>query len=236
MKTRFIAVAVALCLLLIASGCTAQDQRGKTRELKTLTDRVSYGIGLNIGKDFKEQHIDVNPDLLAQGIRDAMNGGEVLMTEEEMQQAMMEFQQEMMAAQEKRMTEQASKNLQEGQAFLATNANKEGVVVLPSGLQYRVIEEGKGKSPTAQSMVTVHYRGRLIDGTEFDSSYERGEPATFPVAGVIPGWTEALQLMQEGAKWELFIPAELAYGERGAGQVIGPNSVLIFEVELLSVK
>jgi FKBP-type peptidyl-prolyl cis-trans isomerase FklB len=236
MRNGILAIVGTLCLVLIASGCTAQDQRSKTRELKTLTDRVSYGIGLNIGRDFKEQHIDVDPDLLAQGIRDAMANGEVLMTEEEMQQAMMEFQQEMMAAQEKRMTEAASRNLQEGEAFLAENAQKEGVTVLPSGLQYRVIEEGKGKRPTAQSTVTVHYRGRLIDGTEFDSSYERGEPATFPVGGVIPGWTEALQLMQEGAKWELFIPANLAYGERGAGQVIGPNAVLIFEVELLKVQ
>jgi FKBP-type peptidyl-prolyl cis-trans isomerase FklB len=236
MKNGILAIAGALCLLLIASGCTAQDQRSKTRELKTLTDRVSYGIGLNIGRDFKEQHINVDPDLLAQGIRDAMAGGEVLLTDEEMQQAMMEFQQEMMAAQEKRMTEQAAKNQQEGEAFLAENAQKEGVTVLPSGLQYRVIEAGTGKSPSAQSMVTVHYRGRLIDGTEFDSSHERGEPATFPVSGVIPGWTEALQLMQEGGKWEIFIPSNLAYGERGAGQVIGPNAVLIFEVELLSVQ
>jgi FKBP-type peptidyl-prolyl cis-trans isomerase FklB len=235
MKNGIVAIVCSLCLLLIASGCTAQDQKRKT-ELKTLTDRVSYGIGLNIGRDFKEQQINIDPDLLAQGIRDAMAGGEVLMTEEEMQQAMMEFQQEMMATQEKRMAEQASKNLQEGEAFLAENAQKEGVTVLPSGLQYRVVEAGKGKSPTAENMVTVHYRGRLVDGTEFDSSYERGEPATFPVAGVIPGWTEALQLMQEGAKWELVIPPALAYGERGAGQVIGPNAVLIFEVELLKVQ
>jgi FKBP-type peptidyl-prolyl cis-trans isomerase FklB len=236
MKNGILAIVGSLCLLLIASGCTAQDQKSKTRELKTLTDRVSYGIGLNIGKDFKEQNINVDPDLLAQGIRDAMAGGPVLLTEEEMQKAMMEFQQEMMAAQEKRMAEATQKNLQEGEAFLAENAKKEGVTVLPSGLQYRVIEAGKGKTPTAKNTVTVHYRGRLIDGTEFDSSHERGEPATFPVAGVIPGWTEALQLMQEGAKWELFIPPSLAYGERGAGQVIGPNAVLVFEVELLKVQ
>jgi FKBP-type peptidyl-prolyl cis-trans isomerase FklB len=236
MKNGILAIVGSLSLLLIASGCTAQDQTSKTRELKTLTDRVSYGIGLNIGRDFKEQDINVDPDLLAQGIRDAMAGGPVLLTEEEMQKAMMEFQQEMMATQEKRVTEQASRNLQQGEAFLAENAKKEGVTVLPSGLQYRVIEAGTGKSPTAQDMVTVNYRGRLVDGTEFDSSYERGEPATFPVGGVIPGWTEALQLMQEGARWELVIPSSLAYGERGAGQVIGPNAVLIFEVELLKIQ
>jgi FKBP-type peptidyl-prolyl cis-trans isomerase FklB len=236
MKNGILAIVGSICLLLIASGCTSPDQRSETRELKTLTDRVSYGIGLNIGRDFKEQHINVDPDLLAQGIRDAMAGREPLLTDEQMQQAMMEFQQEMMAAQEKRMTEQTTKNQQEGEAFLAENAKKEGVIVLPSGLQYRVLEEGTGKSPTAQSMVTVHYRGRLLDGTEFDSSYERGEPATFPVSGVIPGWTEALQLMRTGAKWELYIPANLAYGERGAGQVIGPNAVLLFEVELLEIK
>jgi FKBP-type peptidyl-prolyl cis-trans isomerase FklB len=235
MKSKILTLSAALCLL-VAGGCTAQDQKSKVTELKTLNDRASYGIGLNIGHDFKAQHVDINPDLLAQGIRDAMAGGKVLMTSEETQKTMVEFQTEMKAAQEKRVAELTAKNIKESEVFLAENAKKEGVTVLPSGLQYKVIEAGSGKKPTTGSTVTVHYRGRLIDGTEFDSSYERGEPATFPVVGVIPGWTEALQLMQEGAKWELVIPTDLAYGERGAGQIIGPNAVLLFDVELLSVK
>jgi len=141
-----------------------------------------------------------------------------------------------MAEAEAMAKEMGEKNLKEGEAFLQENAKREGVVALPSGLQYEVIEEGTGKSPKPGDEVTVHYRGTLVDGTVFDSSYERGEPVTFPVEGVIPGWTEALQLMKEGAKWKLFIPPSLAYGERGAGQVIGPNATLLFEVELISVQ
>ncbi|PKN12072.1 MAG: hypothetical protein CVU69_09005 [Deltaproteobacteria bacterium HGW-Deltaproteobacteria-4] len=236
MKSKILALSSTLCLLLVASGCTAQEQKSRATELKTLTERVSYGIGLNIGRDFKAQHIEVNTDLLAQGVSDAMGGGKVLMTEEETQKTMVEFQAELKTAQEKRTAELTAKNIKESEVFLAENGKKEGVTVLPSGLQYKVIEAGSGKNPTKESTVTVHYRGRLIDGTEFDSSYKRGEPATFPVAGVIPGWTEALQLMQEGAKWELVIPANLAYGERGAGQLIGPNAVLLFDVELVNVK
>jgi len=236
MKSKILAISSTLCLLLVAGGCTAQEQKSRATELKTLTERVSYGIGVSMGGDFKVQQIQVNPDLIAQGVSDAMGDGKLLMNDEETQKTMAEFQVELKAAQEKRVAELAAKNIKDSEAFLAENAKKEGMIVLPSGLQYKVIEPGKGNSPTVQSTVTVHYRGRLLDGKEFDSSYERGEPATFPVAGVIPGWTEALQLMKEGAKWELAIPANLAYGERGAGQVIGPNSVLLFEVELVSIK
>ena len=236
MKSKILALSSTLCLLLVVGGCTAQEQKSRATELKTLTERASYGIGLNIGHDFKAQHVEINPDLLAQGISDAMAGGKVLMTSEETQKTMAEFQAEMKAAHEKRTAELTAKNIKESEVFLAENAKKEGVTVLPSGLQYKVITAGTGNKPTTESTVTVHYRGRLIDGTEFDSSYERGEPATFPVVGVIPGWTEALQLMQEGAKWELVIPANLAYAERGAGQIIGPNAVLLFDVELVSVK
>jgi FKBP-type peptidyl-prolyl cis-trans isomerase FklB len=157
------------------------------------------------------------------------------MTEEEIRQTMMAFQKEMMAKQEEQMKKAGEKNKKEGEAFLAENKKKEGVITLPSGLQYKVIKAGQGKKPQASDKVTVHYRGTLINGTEFDSSIRRGQPATFPVSGIIPGWSEALQLMQEGAQWQLFIPPNLAYGERGAGNVIGPNSTLIFEVELISV-
>jgi FKBP-type peptidyl-prolyl cis-trans isomerase FklB len=233
MKRQLLAILTTLFILLLAIGCTAAD---KTPKLESLIDKVSYSIGLNIGKDFKAQNIEVNPDLLARGIKDAISDSKPLLTEEEIQEAVGTFQQERMAEAEAMAKEMGEKNLKEGEAFLQENAKREGVVALPSGLQYEVIEEGTGKSPKPGDEVTVHYRGTLVDGTVFDSSYERGEPVTFPVEGVIPGWTEALQLMKEGAKWKLFIPPSLAYGERGAGQVIGPNATLLFEVELISVQ
>ena len=164
-----------------------------------------------------------------------MAGEKLAVSEEEAARVMQAFQQSAQAAREKRAREAAEKNKKEGEAFLAANKKKPGVVALPSGLQYKVLKEGTGKSPKATDMVTVHYRGTLIDGTEFDSSYSRNEPATFEVGQIIPGWVEALQLMKAGAKWQLFIPSELAYGEQGAGPQIGPNSVLLFEVELLSI-
>ena len=233
MKRQFLAILTTLTIVLLAIGCTAAD---KTPKLETLMDKVSYSIGLNIGKDFKTQNIEVNPELLARGIKDAISDTKPLLTDEEIQEAIGAFQQERMAEAEEMAKAAGEKNRQEGESFLLENAKKEGVVTLPSGLQYKVIEEGTGKSPEPGDQVTVHYRGTLIDGTEFDSSYERGEPVTFPVGGVIPGWTEALQLMKEGAKWNLFIPPSLAYGEQGAGQVIGPNATLLFEVELISVQ
>lgn len=195
----------------------------------TLEERVSYGIGLNIGRDFKDKGFEVKPDLLAQGIRDVLAGGELLMTDDEVRQTIMELQQ---VLQEKL----AARNKAEGDAFLAANAKKDGVKVTDSGLQYRVIKEGTGATPKADSTVKVNYRGTLVDGTEFDSSYKRGQPATFQLNKVIPGWTEGLQLMKAGGKYEFVLPPDLAYGERGAGQVIGPNSVLVFEVELLEVQ
>ena len=233
MKRQFLAILTTLTIVLLAIGCTAAD---KTPKLETLMDKVSYSIGLNIGKDFKTQNIEVNPELLARGIKDAISDSKPLLTDEEIQEAIGAFQQERMAEAEEMARALGEKNRQEGESFLLENAKKEGVVTLPSGLQYKIIEEGTGKSPEPGDQVTVHYRGTLIDGTEFDSSYARGEPVTFPVGGVIPGWTEALQLMKEGAKWNLFIPPSLAYGEQGAGQVIGPNATLLFEVELISVQ
>lgn len=231
-------VGAVLAVLLVAAGCTAGEKSGESKkvELTSGKDKVSYGIGMSMGRDFASQKIEVDPAILAQGIKDTLAGGPTLLTDEEAQTTLMNFQQEMMAKQEAEVQAMGEKNQTAGAAFLAENGKKEGVVTLPSGLQYKILTEGTGKSPAKEDTVTVNYRGTLIDGTEFDSSYKRGEPATFPVGGVIPGWTEALQLMKEGAKWQLFIPADLAYGERGAGPVIEPNSALVFEVELVSIQ
>jgi FKBP-type peptidyl-prolyl cis-trans isomerase FklB len=204
--------------------------------LETQKDKVSYGIGMNIGSSLKRDVVDVDVDLLVKGLKDGLSGDNTLMSEEEYRATMMALQKEMMEKQAAAASALAEKNKQEEDAFLAENGKKEGVVRLPSGLQYKVIRSGTGKSPKPDDTVETHYRGTLIDGTEFDSSYKRGETATFPVSGVIPGWTEALQKMKEGDKWQLFVPSSLAYGERGAGRNIGPNTMLIFEVELIAVK
>ena len=209
---------------------------GEKPELADENDRVSYSVGYQIGGDFKRQGVDLNPEKLVKGIQDARSGAELLMTRQEMHQALVDLKKKIMAEERKQRREEAEKVRKEGEAFLAANRKKEGVVTLGSGLQYRVIQEGAGKSPKATDNVTVNYRGTLVDGTEFDSSYKRGQTVTFPVNGVIPGWTEALQKMKEGDKWQLFVPSSLAYGERGAGREIGPNATLLFEVELIAVK
>ena len=233
MKRRLMASAGTFgILLLLATGCIAAE---KKTELKDLKDRVSYSIGMNIGHDFKMQHLEINPEMVARGIRDQMCAAKMLMTQQDVKATLAEFQKQLKAKHEASMKELAAKNKKQGEAFLAKNAKKKGVVTLPDGLQYEIVKKGTGPSPSKEDTVTVNYRGSLVDGTEFDSSYKRGQPATFPVAGVIPGWTEALPLMKEGAKWRLFIPSSLAYGERGAGNVIGPNAVLVFDVELLKV-
>jgi FKBP-type peptidyl-prolyl cis-trans isomerase FklB len=180
--------------------------------------------------------VDTDPDLIARGIKDISAGGKPLLTEQQAQSVMNTFQQQLMAKRDSVNKVMGEKNKKDGGTFLAENKKKEGVVTLPSGLQYKVLKKGSGKKPKAEQTVSVQYRGMLTDGTEFDSSYKRGEPATFPVNGVIKGWTEALQLMPVGSKWQLFVPSDLAYGEKGAGQVIPPNATLIFEVELLSIK
>lgn len=233
MKRRILGASLAVGLVLMAAGCGAGE---KKIELNDQKSKVSYGIGMSLGADFKAQGIDIDPAVLAQAIKDVTSGGKTLMTEEEVRKVITDFQQELVAKQEAKAKEAGAKNLNDGAAFLVANSKKEGVVTLSSGLQYKVEKKGTGKKPTAQDSVTVHYKGTLIDGTEFDSSYKRGEPVSFPVGGVIPGWTEALQLMEEGSKWQLFIPASLAYAERGAGAQIGPNSTLIFDVELLKVQ
>jgi len=197
---------------------------------------ASYGIGMNTGRSIKGEGIDLDLEVFIQGIRDGVSAAKPKYSDQQMRAAMTAFQQEMQAKQAKRQQTAGDKNKREGQAFLVANKAKEGVKTLPSGLQYQVVKAGDGASPKATDTVKVHYEGTLIDGTVFDSSIKRNEPAVFPVRGVIPGWTEALQLMKVGDKWKVFIPSELAYGARGAGRAIGPNSVLVFEVELLGIE
>jgi FKBP-type peptidyl-prolyl cis-trans isomerase FklB len=202
----------------------------------TQRDKVSYAIGMNIGTTLHRQAVEVDPNILLHGLEDAMAGGKTLLSEEEARATLTEFQNDIRKKQQEKMQQAGEANKKEGDAFLAANKAKEGVTTLPSGLQYKVLSAGKGPKPTASDSVVCNYRGTLIDGKEFDSSYKRGQPATFPVGGVIKGWTEALQLMPVGSKWQLFVPSELAYGEHGTGGDIGPNAVLIFEVELLSIQ
>ena len=223
---------VVLCIIFGAGQVSAADKL----ELKTQKDKISYSLGMSMGSNLKRDLIDIDADILARAIKDVLAGASPLMTEQEVRETIAALQKDLTAKQQDKMKTAGDKNGKEGEAFLAANKKKEGVKTLPGGLQYKVLAEGKGNSPKATDTVSVNYRGTLIDGTEFDSSYKRGQPATFPVGGVIKGWTEALQLMKEGAKWQLFIRANLAYGESGTqGGPIGPNATLIFEVELISI-
>jgi FKBP-type peptidyl-prolyl cis-trans isomerase FklB len=216
---------IVLCLLPLLA--MAQDSG-----LKDQKQKLSYSLGLNIGANLKSQGIDIDPQVLARGISDVLSGTKPAMTEAEVRATLEAMQTDMKAKQD----QASGTNKKAGQTFLAENSKKPGVVTLPSGLQYKILKPGTGPKPKATDTVVTHYKGTLLDGTEFDSSYKRNEPAVFPVNGVIKGWTEALQLMPVGSKWQLFIPAELAYGEKGAADVIGPNQTLIFEVELISIK
>ena len=226
-------LALALCGAIALSGAAfAADAPG----LKGEKEKLSYSIGMNLGGNLKRESVEVDQELLVKGFKDSYEGGKTILSEDEARKTLADYQKKLMAKKAEMMKKLGEKNKADGEKFLAENAKKAGVKSLPSGLQYKEITPGKGKSPKATDTVTVHYKGTLIDGTVFDSSYKRGEPATFPVSGVIPGWTEALQLMKTGAKWQLFIPPNLAYGERGAGRDIGPNATLIFEVELISIK
>ena len=204
--------------------------------LKTRKEKFSYALGMDIGNkvgpSLKQQSVEVDPNLVSQGLQDAMSGTKTRLTPEEAQAVLREVQTEVNKQRQEKMQQAAA----EGEAFLTANKSKEGVVTLPSGLQYKILTAGTGPKPASSDSVVCNYRGTLINGTEFDSSYKRGQPATFGVGQVIKGWTEALQLMPVGSKWQLFVPSSLAYGERGAGAEIGPNATLIFEVELLSIQ
>lgn len=239
MKFRLL---IALAWLLWAGAAGVQAADPPATELKDLKSKVSYSIGLNIAKNMKSQGVEIDVDLLAKGMRDAF-AGKSDMTEEQIAETMQAFQQQLqakMAADQKAAAEAAKgageKNKAEGAAFLAANKQKPDVKTTASGLQYKVLKSGNGKQPKATDTVTTHYAGRFLDGKEFDSSIKRGQPASFPVNGVIAGWTEALQLMHVGDKWELYVPYNLAYGEEGRPGGIPPSSLLIFEVELLDVK
>lgn len=222
---------VVLNVFWVVGICSASD----VLDLTDKNVKLNYSVGYQVGSDFKRQGMDINPGLLLKGIQDAISAKEPLMGKEEVRTTLKALQEKVAAAEEEKNKVQAENNLEDGRAFLSRNAKNEGVRALPSGLQYKILKEGVGKKPGAKDTVTVHYLGTLIDGTEIDSSYRRNEPAVFRVDRVIAGWTEALQLMQEGAKWQLFLPAHLAYGAKKTGN-IEANSTLIFNVELLSVQ
>ncbi|MGJ8686158.1 MAG: FKBP-type peptidyl-prolyl cis-trans isomerase [Spongiibacteraceae bacterium] len=217
-------------LSLLATGCSGSGDA----DISTEIGKVSYGIGVNIGSRFGDD-IPLDVDAFSAGVRDALAGGEMKMSEEEIMASLQAYQQKQLAERQKESETAAVKNKVAAEKFFAENKAVEGIVTLESGLQYQVLQAAEGKKPTADDTVEVHYQGYLLDGTVFDSSYQRGETVSFPLGGVIPGWTEALQLMSVGSKWKLYIPSELAYGAGGAGQLIGPNAALTFEVELISI-
>jgi len=223
-------------ILLAALFVSCSSEPKRVTELKDQKQKVSYSIGLDIGKNLKAQKIEIDAQMLAQGLSDASTGETPLLTDAQAQEVMAQFQKEMQEKKQAEAKVAGEKNIKEGETFLAENKTKSGVVTLPSGLQYKIVKQGNGPKPKPTNQVTVHYSGKLLDGKEFDSSYTRGQPATFCITQVIPGWTEVLQLMPVGSKWEVYIPSNLAYGPNGAGQDIGPNATLIFEMELLGIK
>jgi FKBP-type peptidyl-prolyl cis-trans isomerase FklB len=231
MKLRVTVIGIMGTLFMMSLAVSAESMT-----LKTQKEKVSYSLGSSMGRKLKQEAVDIDPDILAKGLKDAFSGAKSPLSDEEMQTTLMTLQKEMAAKQAEKIKILGEKNKKEGEAFLTENKKKEGVKTLASGLQYKVLKEGTGKIPKPTDKVSTHYQGTLIDGTEFDSSYKRGEPMTFPVKGVIPGWSEALQKMKVGSKWQLFLPAKLAYGERGAPPFIGPNAVLIFTMELLAIQ
>ncbi len=215
-----------------ALAISAADQ-GPFKDAK---DKTSYMLGMQVGKQFKQMGIEVNPDMYLNGLKDSLSGGKALLTDDELRQAMTEWQKDLMNKRQEQRKVEAEKAKKESEAFLVENKKKPGVIVTPSGLQYKILTTGSGPKPTSNDTVIVHYRGTLPDGKEFDSSYKRGEPATFPVMGVIKGWTEALLMMNTGSKWQLFIPPNLGYGEMGHPPNIPPNATLLFDIELIAIK
>ncbi len=222
----------------ILAGCvTAGGLRGEEGQpFKDEKEKASYAVGLNYGRSWKQQEIELDYDQLLRGLKDTLDGGKPLLTEQETQEVLKQFQQNLSSKRQEKMRQLGEKNKKEGEAFLAENKNKPGVIALPTGLQYKVITEGTGEIPKATDVVVAHYRGTLLDGTEFDSSYSRSQPLTRNVTGLVKGWQEALLLMKTGSKWQLFVPPNLAYGERGSPPKIGPEATLIFEMELLSIQ
>lgn len=237
-----IILALGMSLSLVAcqkgNNGSSMASNGVKPDTTKMRDRVSYSIGYSMGKNFKENDAteDINPAVVEKGMSDAMTGDDSLMTQDQMRKAISDFRTDMMQKQQKKQQALAQKGTQESKKFLAENKTKKGVITTKSGLEYKILKKGTGPTPKASDTVVVDYSGKLVNGKVFDSSYKRGKPATFPVDHVIPGWTEALEMMHVGAKWRLFIPPNLAYGSRGAGNVIPPNSVLIFDVELHSIK
>lgn len=215
---------------------TASKTEQKPAPEMTTKQKESYALGMNIARGLQKQSVDVDPASVARGIRDSFGTGKPLLTDDEAAAALAELQSDVKQKEDAQEAAQGDKNMKEGAAFLAENKTKDGVMTLPSGLQYKILTPGTGPKPAATDTVVCNYRGTFLDGTEFDSSYKRGQPATFAVNRVIKGWTEALQMMPVGSKWQLWIPSDLAYGPRGAGGVIGPNATLAFEVELISIK
>ncbi|MBI2946370.1 MAG: FKBP-type peptidyl-prolyl cis-trans isomerase [Verrucomicrobia bacterium] len=224
-----------LVAVLVAASSLASLRAADKPALPDKNAQISYSVGVNIGQNWKQQdYVEFDAEQVLKGIKDALSGAKLLMTEQEMRDVLAAYRTEHRVRQEEKRKQLGDKNKLEASKFLAENKTKPGIVTLPSGLQYKVLTAGNGPTPSGSDTVTVHYRGTLLDGTEFDSSHKRGQPATFPVTGVIKGWTEALQLMKVGSKWQLFIPPDLAYGERGYGSQIGPNTLLTFEIELVS--
>jgi len=227
------ATATSVALLTAA---TLSVRAADAVDLKDTNSRVSYAIGTQIGKSFKRQGAELDPKVVAAAIEDVLKERKLALTEEEIKKTLNDYQQVLEKKQSERMEAEGSENLKKGEAFLAANAKKDGVKTTKTGLQYKVLKSGSGRVPKDSDTVKVHYHGTLIDGTVFDSSVDRNEPVSFPVTGVIPGWVEALQLMKEADKWQLAIPAKLAYGDHPPGPPIGANSVLLFDVELLSIE
>ena len=239
MEMRLLKVATLFAVILLFAGTVSAAEWGKymrsDTQLNNDFDRASYSVGMSLGQDFKSRDMPMNPELIAKGIRDILEGKETLLSQEEAMAALQKLQELAISRQQEILTEMAETNLAEGQAFLAKNKERSGVITTDSGLQYEILKAGSGAIPKATDNVSVDYLGTFIDGTEFDSSYKRGEPANFSVEGIIPGWTEALLMMKVGAKWKLYVPEMLAYGAQGAPPVIEPNKTLIFEVELREI-
>lgn len=230
MKMKWVTVAI------LGMGMTAAVAANDAVSLTTDKEKLSYSIGVDLGKNFKSQGIEVSPESLAKGMQDGMVGASLLLTDQQMKEVLDKFQKDLMARRATDFNKKSEENKSKGETFLNENKTKSGVVVLPSGLQYKIIDAGTGAKPMKTDTVTVEYTGHLIDGTVFDSTEKTGKPATFQVSQVIPGWTEALQLMPAGSTWEIYVPAGLAYGSRSVGGPIGPNETLVFKIHLISVK